>query len=305
MDAQTAREEQRLKTGRIELVELMSRLVPRAGTMEALPGLLLNRSTSPVEWGGALSQPAFCFVAQGRKHALLGEEIYRYDPGHYLLFTVELPIAFEVEEATEEHPFLGLRLDLDPSIVASVAIDSGIRLRRGGASVKAIDVGAVDADLLDAVVRLARLAEEPAVAKVLAPLVIREIGYRLLSGGQGARLAHMLASEGDTRRISKAIGHLREHFEEQVRMEELARQLGMSVSGFHHHFKSVTSMSPLQFQKNLRLLEARRLMLSNDLDAASAGYHVGYNDPSQFNREYKKQFGAPPQRDISRLRAEL
>ena len=148
------------------------------------------------------------------------------------------------------------------------------------------------------------IAETPAEGKVLAPLVIKEIIYRLLAGGQGARLAHLLTAS-DTRRISKAIGHLREHFDEQLKMEEIARELGMSVSGFHHHFKSVTSMSPLQFQKHLRLQEARRLMLGEDLDAASAGFRVGYEDPSYFSRDYKKQFGAPPQRDVAHLRNNL
>jgi AraC-like DNA-binding protein len=154
--------------------------------------------------------------------------------------------------------------------------------------------------LLDAVARLVRIAETPDESKVLAPLVIKEIIYRLLASGQGARLVHLLTAS-DTRRTSKAIGH----FDEQLKMEEIARELGMSVSGFHHRFKSVTSVSPLQFQKHLRLQEARRLMLGEDLDAASAGFRVGYEDHSYFNRDYKKQFGAPPQRDVTRLRNNL
>lgn len=303
--AQAKREKERMRSGRDELVERMYRLVPEEGTLEALPGLLLNRSIKPMDWGGTLSQPAFCFVAQGSKQALLGDEVYRYDPGHYLIFTVDLPVAFQVEEATQDEPFLGLRLDLDPSIVASVTMDSGIRFKKGDSGVKAINVSAVDADLLETVVRLIRLLDRPKEVKILGPLVIREIVYRLLIGGQGARLGHMFASEGDTGRISKAIGHMREHFDEPLKMDEMARQLGMSVSGFHHHFRSVTSMSPLQYQKNLRLQEARRLMLGGDLDAASAGFRVGYEDPSYFSREYKKLFGAPPQRDIAKLRGNL
>ena len=137
------------------------------------------------------------------------------------------------------------------------------------------------------------------------PLIIREIVYLLLAGGQGARLSHLLASGGDTRRISRAIGHLREHFNQPLKIENIARQFGMSVSGFHYHFKSVTALSPLQFQKQIRLQEARRLMLGEDLDAASAGLRVGYEDPSYFSREYKKLFGAPPQRDIAQLRNNL
>jgi AraC-like DNA-binding protein len=183
-------------------------------------------------------------------------------------------------------------------------MESGIRIKKSDASAKAMDVSAIDADLLDAVVRLVRLVETPKDEKVLSTLVIKEIVYRLLEGGQGARLGHMV-TPGDTGRISKAIGHLREHFDEPLKIENIARQLGMSVSGFHHHFKSVTAMSPLQFQKQIRLQEARRLMLRGELDAASAGFRVGYEDPSYFSREYKKLFGAPPQRDIAALRGNL
>src|SRR2546422_6994555 len=178
----------------------------------------------------------------------------------------------------------------------------GIRLKKGEASTRAMNVSSVDPDLLDAVVRLVRLVETATGREVLAPLIIREIIYRLLIGGLCARLSHILASGGDTRRISKAIGHLRQHFNEQLKMEKIARELGMSVSGFHHHFKAVTAMSPLQFQKHLRLQEARRLMLGEDLDAANAGYRVGYDDASHFSREYKRLFGAPPMRDVERLR---
>src|SRR5438105_7248650 len=197
-----------------------------------------------------------------------------------------------------------MRLALDSALVASVIVEPGMRIKKGDASVKAMNVSAIDADLLDAVARLVRIAETPAERKVLAPLVIKEIIYRLLAGGQGARLAHLLTAS-DTRRISKAIGHLREHFDEQLKMEEIARELGMSVSGFHHHFKSVTSMSPLQFQKHLRLQEARRLMLGEDLDAASAAFRVGYQDQSHFSREYKRHFGAPPHGDIASMRSRL
>ena len=168
-----------------------------------------------------------------------------------------------------------------------------------------MDVSLIDANMLDAVVRLARLLDTPDEIQALAPLIIREIVYRLLREEQGARLSHLLASAGDTRRISKAIGHLRENFDQPLRIDDIARELGMSVSGFHHHFKSVTAMSPLQFQKQIRLQEARRLMLGEDLDAASAGFRVGYEDPSYFSREYKKLFGAPPQRDIAKLRSAL
>jgi len=288
-----------------ELIERIAVALPTDGTIEAFPGFRLSRSSSPTEPLQAVYEPSFCFVAQGSKQALLGGEMFRYNPRHYLIFTVDLPVTFQVEEASEEKPYFGFRLRLDPALVASVVMESDIQIKKGDASTKAMNVSSVDADLLDAVVRLVRLVETPAQRKVLAPLIIREIIYRLLIGGQGARLSHILAAGGDTHRISKAIGHLRKHFDEQLKMEEIARELGMSLSGFHHHFKSVTSMSPLQFQKHLRLQEARRLMLGEDMDAASAGFRVGYDDPSHFSREYKRHFGAPPHGDIANLRSRL
>lgn len=297
------REAQRLQDIREELVERIVRALPEDGTLDPFPGLRLARSSRLTEPVHAVYRPALCFVAQGSKQALLGEEVFRYDPGHYLIYTVDLPLTFQVEEASKELPYLGLRLDLDPSLVASIRMESGIELRKGDARMKAMDVSPIDVNLLDAATRLVRLIDTPADRRILAPLITREIIFRLLSGGQGARLSHLIASGGDTRRISKAIGHLREHFDQVLRMEDLAHDLGMSVSGFHHHFKSVTAMSPLQFQKQIRLQEARRLMLREDLDAASAGFRVGYEDPAYFSRDYKKLFGAPPQRDIAQLRS--
>jgi AraC-like DNA-binding protein len=299
------RKQQRMQSDREELIERMARMLPEDGSLEAFPGFFLARSSKALESVHSVYQPAFCFVVQGGKRVLLGGEVFRYDPGHYLIFTVDLPMVFKVEEATKERPYFGFRLNLDPKLVASVMMESGIETKKGDASVKAIDVSSTDAGLLDAVVRLIRLLETPNELKVLSPLIIREIIYRLLTGGQGARLSHLLASAGDTRRISKAIGHLREHFDEPLKIENIARALGMSISGFHHHFKSVTAMSPLQFQKQIRLQEARRLMLGEDLDAASAGFRVGYEDPSYFSRDYKKLFGTPPQRDIAKLRQNL
>jgi AraC-like DNA-binding protein len=165
-----------------------------------------------------------------------------------------------------------------------------------------MDVSPLDAGLLDAVVRLVRLLDSPAEAGYLASLLRREIVYRLLIGSQGDRLAQVVALGGTTHRIATAIERLRSDFDQPLRIDDVARELGMSVSGFHHHFKTFTAMSPLQFQKQLRLQEARRLMLGEGLDATSAGYRVGYDDAAYFNREYKKLFGAPPMRDVERLR---
>ena len=299
------REERRTQSNREELAERIAQALPEDGTLDVFPGFRLARSSRPTAPVHAVYEPAFCFVAQGSKQALLGEEVFRYDPGHYLIFTVDLPLVFQVEEASKERPYLGFRLNLDPSLVASVMMESGIEIKKGDSSAKALNVGPTDANLLDALVRLVRLLDSPFEGKVLAPLITREIVFRLLMGGQKARLGHLLALARDAGRISKAIEHLRENFDRQLKMDNIARELGMSLSGFHHHFKSVTAMSPLQFQKQIRLQEARRLMLGEDLDAASAGFRVGYDDPAYFSRDYKKLFGAPPQRDITKLRSNL
>ncbi|HZS47534.1 MAG TPA: AraC family transcriptional regulator [Blastocatellia bacterium] len=304
-DHELDHEAQRIKSNQDELVQRIARAIPQDGVLEVFPGLFLARSCQPTEMTHSVFQPAFCVIAQGAKQVLLGEEAFRYDPGRYLISTVNLPIVSRVVEASVEEPYLSLRLNLDATLVASVIMESGIEMRKGDATVKAMDVSSIDANMLDAIVRLARLLETPGEIHVLAPLIIREIVYRLLRGEQGARLSHLLTSGAETRRISMAIERLREHFDQPLRIDEIARDLGMSVSGFHHHFKSVTAMSPLQFQKQIRLQEARRLMLGEDLDAASAGFRVGYEDPSYFSRDYKKLFGAPPQRDIARLRNEI
>lgn len=295
-------DELRITTSREELIGRMMKILPEDGVLEVLKGVTLARSSKITEHFHSVFEPAFCVIAQGSKQVLLGEEMFRYDSGHYLISTVDLPIVSHIAEASAEKPYLSCRLTLDASVVTSVLMESGIGTGKNGESVKAMDVSSIDADLLDAVVRLIRLIDSPEEEKILAPLIQKEIIFRLLKGEQGKRLNHLLPSSGDTRRISKAVQQLRANISEPLRIESLARELGMSVSGFHHHFKSVTAMSPLQFQKQIRLQEARRLMLGEDLDAASAGFRVGYEDPSYFSRDYKKLFGAPPQRDIAKLR---
>src|SRR5262245_59921318 len=210
------REAQRTQSNKEELVERIARALPKDGTLDPFPGFRLARSSRPTAPVHAVYEPAFCFVAQGCKQALLGEELFRYDPGHYLIYTVDLPLVFQVEEASKERPCLGSRLDLDSSLVASVMMESGVEIKKGAASVKAMDVNSMDANMLDAAVRLVRLVDAPTELKVLAPLIIREIIFRLVAKGQGARLGHLLTSGGDTRRISKAIGHLRENFHQPL-----------------------------------------------------------------------------------------
>ena len=299
---QSEREVHRARANRDELGERIAWAIREDGTVVPLEGLQLRRASSPTELGHGVSYPALCVIAQGSKEILLGDNRYRYDPAHYLITTAALPITSRITEASEERPYLGLVLRLDPTLVGSVMVEAGHPAPRGHAAVKAIDVSPLDAGLLDAVARLVRLLDSPTEARFLAPLVTREIVYRLLRGEQGGRLHHIAALGGYTHRIIEAIERLRKEFDQPLRIEDIARELRMSVSGFHHHFKEVTAMTPLQFQKQIRLQEARRLMLGEDLDAASAGYRVGYGDASHFTREYKRLFGAPPVRDVERLR---
>ena len=281
---------------------VIARAIREDGTVEPLKGLHLNRVSSPMEPLHSVYDPVFCVIAQGSKEVFLGDERYLYDPSHYLLVTAELPLVSHVLDASKERPYLSLRLELDPTLVGSVMVEADHPSPQNHADVRAINVSSLDAGLLDAVVRLVRLLDTPAEAPFLAPLITREIIYRLWMGEQGDRLRHIAALGGYTPHIARAIERLHKDFDQPLRIDSIARELGMSVSGFHHHFKAVTAMSPLQFQKRLRLQEARRLMLGEGLDAASAAYRVGYHDASHFNREYKSLFGLPPMRDMERLR---
>ena len=292
----------RAHASRDELVERIARAVPRDGTVEPRPGLQLYRASAPTGLAHGVSFPSLCLVAQGSKELRLGDNRYHYNPAQYLISTVSLPIATWISEASPERPYLGFVLRLDQSLVGSVLVEASQRAPRNATAVTAIDVSPLDANLLDAVVRLIRLLDSPTDVSFLAPLVMREIVYRLLRGAQGDRLHQIAAVGGTTHRITEAIERLRKDFAQPLYIEDLAREYGMSVSGFHHHFRSLTTMSPLQYQKQLRLQEARRLMVGDGLDAANAGHRVGYGDASQFTREYKRLFGAPPMRDMEQLR---
>jgi AraC-like DNA-binding protein len=290
------------QASRDELVERIARAIREDGTAEPLKGIRLRRSSSTTQSVPGATVPSFCVIAQGSKEIQVGEETYRYDPFHYLLATADLPVASLIVKASKPQPYLGLVLELDPLVVGAVMLEAD-QTAPNPSDASAINVSPLDAGLLDAVVRLVRLFDMPGEARVLAPLITREIVYRLLLGKQGDRLHHIAVMGGNTSPIARAIERLRKEFDQPLRIDDIAHDIGMSVSGFHHHFKAVTAMSPLQFQKQMRLQESRRLMLGEGLDAASAGYRVGYNDASHFNREYKKLFGVPPIRDLERLRS--
>lgn len=266
-----------------------------------VPGLTLFKYDAPTQPVSYMHDPSVCLVAQGAKRVLLGDEEYVYDANHYLITSVGLPVTSNVIEASREKPVLGLVMRVDLQGVARLLVDGNLPMPRAVQAGRGMAVSEVSLALLQAFVRLMDLLDEPADIPILAPLLEREILYRMLVGDQGERLRQMATSGSHGNQISRAVDWLKEHYAEQFKVEGLAKRAGMSTSAFHQHFRTVTSMSPLQYQKWLRLTEARRLMLTEHQDAASASFQVGYESPSQFSREYKGLFGAPPKRDIKRL----
>jgi AraC-like DNA-binding protein len=248
-------------------------------------------------------EPSLCVVAQGAKEVLLADETYRLDPAGSLLVSVDLPVAARVVEASPRRPYLAVRLALDPAVVGDLLAD-GTTAPPLGPPARGLAVTPVEPPLLDAVSRLVALLDSPQDVGPLAPLVLREITYRVLTGPQGSRLRQIASAGAPAQRIARAIRWLKDHFADPLRIESLARHVRMSPSAFHLHFKSVTALSPLQYQKRLRLQEARRLMLGEGLDAAEAAFRVGYESPSQFSREYRRLFGAPPRQDVAALKVE-
>lgn len=305
IEAAQAHATQQERATREELATRIARVLRADGSAEPIPGVHVHRVSRVNEPTHSVYVPSFCVIAQGSKEISLGESSYRYDAEHYLLVTVELPFTGRIVEASRERPYLCVNLDLDPALVGSVMVEAGLPTPRSQTDAKGLVVSALDADLLDVTLRLVRLIDSPAHASVLLPLVKREIVFRLLLGEQGHRLRTFPLLSGHAHPIARAIELLRKEFDRPLRIEHIAREIGMSASGLHHHFKAITDMSPLQFQKQLRLHEARRLMLGEHLDAASAGVRVGYNDASQFSREYKRHFGTAPTRDVQRLRTTL
>jgi AraC-like DNA-binding protein len=251
----------------------------------------------------AVTEPILAILIQGKKEALLGEEIYRYGASQYLVVSVDLPLRGFVVEATVDKPYLGFKLNLDPRQLCDIITrQSSPSVSKQESSVRGLFVSNADAPLLDCALRLTKLLDTPQDIPMLAPMIIQEIYYRLLMGEQGEAVRQIATSGSNMQRIAEVLKLIKTDFAQPMRVEDLAAQASMSPSSFYHHFKEVTSMSPLQYQKQLRLLEARRLMLAGNSDATNAAYQVGYESPSQFSREYSRMFGAPPIKDIERLR---
>ncbi|EKB3552042.1 AraC family transcriptional regulator [Vibrio parahaemolyticus] len=289
-----------------KLAKLIDRWTGDANQYDTpISGLRFSRWTTPTPPTSYTHNPSICLIAQGRKRVLLGEESFIYDANHFLISSIDLPIIANIIEASEEQPYLGLIMELDLTEISQLIVDGELAFIQSKEAQKGIAVGELSESLLDAFVRLAELLDEGQNIKILAPIIKREIFYRLLMSEQGTRLHQIVTAGSHSHQIAKAIDWLKNNFVKPLSVGDLASYTGMSKSSFYTHFRSMTSMTPLQFQKKLRLSEARRLMLTENLDAMAATFKVGYESPSQFSREYSRLFGAPPSKDIKSLRENL
>lgn len=294
------------EAGTAELARLIAAYAPHDGSFDLrIPGVHASRySRVNRECVHALSVPSLCIAAQGVKTVIVGDEVFEYDASRMIVFSVALPVAAQVTQASAAEPYLSLRLDLEPHRIAELILKVFPRGLPPVQERSAVYIAPMDESMVGAAVRLIECLRYPGDAELLAPLVMDEILIRLLRSPIGVRVAQMGFAESSVRRIAKAISWLRANFSQPTKVEDLAELVNMSVSSFHEHFKSVTSMSPLHYQKVLRLQEARRLMLASVMDAVTASQRVGYLSASQFSREYSRFFGCAPTRDIARLRQE-
>ena len=282
------------------MAELCSLIAAAARRERPIDGVLLSYVDEPTPPMASLATPVFALVAQGRKRLAVGDQVFEYGAGDYLVVSVDLPVTGHFTEASREKPCLGVGLTLRPDAIASLLLEH----RPERATAAGLSVNRAPAELVDAVVRLLRAADDPEDLRVLAPMIEREILWRLLRGPNGAAVRQIGLADSSLSHIGRAIRWIRDHYTEPFRIEELAAMVGMSASAFHRHFRTVTAMTPIQFQKKIRLQEARLRVVGLGEDVTSAGYAVGYDSPSQFSREYRREFGTPPSRDSTRLTAE-
>jgi AraC-like DNA-binding protein len=287
-----------------ELAKVIERHRGTNGNYEtAIPSMFFVRRTTDSEPKYGVYKPSLCIMVQGTKEVSLGTENFRYGPGDYLVATVELPVTSQIVETSPENPYLAFILELNTNQMLEVLGDADIFSTLEGSSERGMFVSRLNPSLLDAVVRLARLLDTPEDIPTLAPLFIKEIIYRVLKGEHGDNLKKIAIKGNSTYQIKNAIQLIKTNYDKTIKVEVLAETANMSVSSFHKHFKEVTAMSPIQFQKQIKLQEARRLLLSESTDATAVAYRVGYESPSQFSREYSRMFGFPPIEDIKRVRA--
>lgn len=259
--------------------------------------------TAPTAPVSSIAEPTLAVVAQGMKRLAIGEEVYDYGPGEYVVVTVDLPVTGFFSDASRDEPFLGVGLRLRPDVIASLLVEGDLS-RAHARALAGVGVATASVELLDAVVRMARLLGKPGDLQVLQPLVEREILWRLLNGEHGDRVRQIGLADSSLSHIGRAVSWIRSHYAEPFRVEDLADQAGLSVSAFHRQFRAVTMMTPIQFQKKIRLQQARLLLVSRAENVTGAGYAVGYDSPSQFSREYRREFGLAPGQDAFKLRAE-
>ncbi|MFC0561476.1 AraC family transcriptional regulator [Halalkalibacter alkalisediminis] len=270
--------------------------------LTTIPSLFFINESNVTEPLHGVYKPSFCVIVQGEKEVFLAQQRYTYGPGDYLVASVNLPVTGQVIKACSEAPYLALKLEFTPSQILEVLSASDIQEEPRKLSKRAMFVSKIETSLLDAVVRLVSLLDNPKDIPVLAPIFTKEILYRVLQGPHGDALKQMAIEGSNAYRIRDMIEQITANYTRPFRIEELAEKANMSVASLHRHFKDITAMTPIQFQKQLRLQEARRLLLTEPTDAADVAFRVGYESPSQFSREYSRMFGFPPREDINRLR---
>ncbi|WMJ86845.1 AraC family transcriptional regulator [Anaerocolumna sp. MB42-C2] len=291
-----------------ELAGLVDRHSDRDGTQStAIPSISFSRHSAPHHFTGTgapyrINKPSIYIVVQGLKDVIFGEERFSYGPSNYLVASMDLPIIAEVLEASAEVPNLTCRIEFTHSQILELLSDEELKVSFVGKSKRGMNVAKLDLSMLDAVVRLVRLLDKPADIPVLAPLFTKEILYKVLHGEHGDSLRQIVTDESPTIHIQNAIQQIVDNFQEPFRIEDLADIANMSVSSFHRHFKEITAMSPIQFQKQLRLQESRRQLITQSVDVAEVAFRVGYESPTQFIREYSRMFGVTPKKDMKRLK---
>lgn len=273
------------------------------GRETPLPGVYLAVSEEPTGPLHGVYQPSLCVVLQGAKISRVGQRTYHYDAGNCLIASLDVPVRAEIITATKTHPYAAMIVSIDPVVVAELLIDHATAEMGAETTSEALAVHPLSSELIDPLERLLALEKRPRDIPVLAPMIQREITWQLLNGPQAGLLCQVGLADSRVARIGKSIAWVRENFAEALSVPHLATLAGMSPATFHRQFKAATAMTPVQYQKSLRLHEARRLLLSHGVDVAQVGFAIGYESPSQFSREYRRMFGAPPGRDGVQLRS--
>ncbi|PMC36058.1 AraC family transcriptional regulator [Bacillus sp. UMB0899] len=288
----------------VELAKILEKYSEHDGAhVTTIPSLFFLRRSNVTDLSHSVYNPCICIIVQGAKELFLAQECFRYGPSDYLLASVNLPVSGQVTEASPDVPYLALKLEFTPSQILEVIREFKIQGIKKENAKRGMYVSPIDSSMLDAVLRLTRLLENPDDIPILAPLYMKEILYRVLQGPHGRSVEQIAIEGSSTYLIRDVIEQIINNYDRSIRIEDLAQKANMSVSTLHRHFKVVTAMSPIQFQKQLRLQKARQLLFTESKDAADVAFTVGYESPSQFSREYSRMFGLPPIEDINRLKA--